>query len=92
MQAEERAKERREAEISRAANRAGEKKETERIRSEERNLAEQLRKEDLQRMEQERHAQQKAHEIQLELLKTQMAAMAVQKFGDTGAKGHSCEQ
>ena len=54
---------------------------------EERNLAEMLRKEDLQRMEQERKAQQKAHERQLEVLKEQMAAMAVQKVGETGARG-----
>ena len=46
-----------------------------------------MRKEDLERMEQERHAQQRAHEQQLELLKEQMAALAAHKSNESGARG-----
>ena len=86
MQAAERAEERKEAERFRAQERQAERLETKRIRLEERALAERLRKEDLERMEQERRAQQRAHEEQLELLKTQMAALAAQKATDPGTR------
>ena len=48
----------------------------ERIRTEEKATMERQRKEDIERAELDRHAQQKAHEVQIQMLQDQLAAMA----------------
>ena len=48
----------------------------ERIRAEEKAVMERQRKDDIEKAELERHAQQKAHETQIQMLQDQLAAMA----------------
>ena len=56
--------------------RAEEKLTMEKLRAEEKAVAERQRKEDLERADFDKHAQQKAHEVQIQMLQEQLMAMA----------------